>query len=292
MKKLWGLGFLLIACFEMAIAEKNYSGFSVEVSGTGQPFLLIPGATCSGHEWDETVAHYKGKFQFHVFTLAGYAGLLPLKNGPYLDSFRIQIEQYIRDKHLSRVILMGHSIGGFLSLLIGIDSLPEIQKIVIIDAMPFFAGAMNPTAMAGFSEEKAKMTFAAYSSMNDSVMFRNQLAAAKYLCNDSSRWNLIAGWGLRSDKKTVAYSITEMMGNDLRESISSIQIPVLVLAAYSASPQFPAYTREFALKTYINQYDACSKCSIDMAEGGTKHFIMYDNPVWMYKELDGFILAE
>jgi N-formylmaleamate deformylase len=292
MKKLWGLGVLLLISFEICAAGKIYSGFSVEVSGTGQPLFMIPGATCSGHEWDETITHYKGKFQFHVFTLAGYAGLAPLKNGPYLDSFRLQIEQYIRDNHLSRVILMGHSIGGFLSLLIGIDSLPEIQKIVIIDAMPFFAGAMNPAASAGFSEEKAKMTFMAYNSMNDSAMFRNQLAAAKYLCNDSTHWNQIATWGMKSDKKTMAYSITEMMGNDLRQAVSAIQIPVLVLAAYSASPQFPAYTREFALKTYINQYDACSKCSIDMAEGGTKHFIMYDNPAWMYKELDGFILSE
>ncbi len=290
MKKLWTLSFFLLACAGICNAGKTYSAFSVEVSGKGQPLLLIPGATCSGHEWDETLVHYKGKFQFHVFTLAGYAGLAPLTNGPYLDSFRFQIEHYISENHLSKIILMGHSIGGFLSLLIGIDSLPEIQKIVVVDAMPFFAGAMNPAATAGFSEEKAKMTFAAYQSMNDSAMFRNQLAAAKYLCNDSTHWNQIATWGIHSDKKTVAYSITEMMGLDLRQSISSIQIPVLVLAAYSASPQFPAYTREFALKTYIEQYEACGKCSIDMAEGGTKHFIMYDNPVWMYKELDNFIL--
>jgi N-formylmaleamate deformylase len=290
MKKVRVLSFLLMLGFEVCTAGKTYSGFSVEVSGTGQPLLLIPGATCSGHEWDETVAHYKGKFQFHVFTLAGYAGLAPLQNGPYLDSFKIQIEQYIRDNQLTRIILMGHSIGGFLCLQIGIDSLPEIRKIVIIDAMPFFAGAVNPAATSGFSEEKAKMTLAAYNSMNDSAMFKNQLAAAKYLCNDSTHWNQIATWGMRSDKKTVAYSIMEMMGNDLRQAISFIQVPVLVLAAYSASPQFPAYTREFALKTYISQYDACSKCSIDMAEGGTKHFIMYDNPDWMYKELDGFIL--
>ena len=290
MKKLMGLTFLLMAVFEISTAAISYSAFSVEVSGTGQPLLLIPGATCSGHEWDETVSHFKGKFQFHVFTLAGYAGLAPLKNGPYLDSFRFQIEQYIRDRRLTRVILMGHSIGGFLCLQMGIDSLPEIQKIVVVDAMPFFAGAMNPAATAGFSEEKAKMTLAAYNSMNDTAMFKNQLAAAKYLCNDSTYWNQIATWGMRSDKKTVAYSIMEMMGNDLRQSISSIQVPVLVLAAYNISPQFPAYTREFALKTYISQYEECGKCSIDMAEGGTKHFIMYDNPEWMYKELDGFIL--
>lgn len=289
MKKLFRLGFLIMFCFEICAAEKSYSGFTVEVSGSGQSLLLLPGATCSGHEWDETVAHYKGRFQFHVFTLAGYAGLAPLQHGPYLDSFKIQIEQYIRYKHLSHIILMGHSIGGFLCLQIGIDSLPEIDKIVIIDAMPFFAGAMNPSATSGFSEEKAKMTLAAYSAMNDSTMFSNQLAAAKYLCNDSMHWNQIATWGMRSDKKTMAYSIMEMMGNDLRQSISSIQIPVLVLAAYDASPRFPAYTREFALKTYISQYEECSKCSIDMAEGGTKHFIMYDNPAWMYKELDGFI---
>jgi N-formylmaleamate deformylase len=284
--------FVSFAVGQSVSAAKNYSAFQVMVTGKGQPVLLIPGATCSAHAWDETIAHYKGRFQFHAFTLAGYAGVTPMANGPYLDSFKTQIEQYIQDNHLNHVVLIGHSIGGFLSLWIGTDDLAAVDKIVSVDALPFFAAARNPAAKDGFNEEMAKTIFEQYSHMSDSAMFRSQMGVAKAMCNDSSHWKQIAAWGVQSDKRTMAYTVAEMLGHDLRTSIKSIKVPVLVLAAYSAVPQFPGYTREIALKLYTDQYSACASCQVQMPSGGTKHFIMYDNPQWYFSELDKFLLVQ
>jgi N-formylmaleamate deformylase len=290
-KSLFCLLFISIAVSQSALATKTYPAFQVTVTGQGQPVLLIPGATCSAHEWDETIAHYKGRFQFHAFTLAGYAGVAPIAHGPYLDSFKTQIEQYIQDNHLNHVVLIGHSIGGFLSLWIGTDNLAAVDKIVSVDALPFFAAARNPAAKDGFNEEMAKAIFAQYNQMNDSAMFRSQMKVAEAMCNDSSHWKQIAAWGVQSDKKTMAYTMSEMLGHDLRASIKTIKVPVLVLAAYNAVPQFPGYTREIALKLYTDQYSACASCQVQMPEGGTKHFIMYDNPHWYFSELDKFLLV-
>ena len=272
--------------------EKTYTAFQVAVTGHGQPVILIPGATCSGDEWKETIAHYGGKYEFHVITIAGYAGTQPLPGGPYLETVKNQLEQYITDKKLNNVILVGHSIGGFLSIWIASEMKHGLSKVVVVDAMPFLAGANNPNAADTFSESQAKLMLERYNKMNDSALAANQKMMAKFMCMDSTRWELIVNWGVKSDKKTMAYTMTEMMSKDLRKKIADIKIPVLVLAAFAKVPQYPQFTRESVIALYESQYKACTTCMVHAAEDNTKHFIMYDNPAWLYKEMDSFLAAK
>jgi pimeloyl-ACP methyl ester carboxylesterase len=121
------VAYVFFASVVMAKGGK-YDAFQVKVTGKGQPIILIPGATCSGDEWNETVAHLSGKYQCHVFTIAGYAGTAPMAKGPYLETIRKELEQYIEDQKLEHVILIGHSIGGFLSLCMASEMKDHLQK--------------------------------------------------------------------------------------------------------------------------------------------------------------------
>ena len=292
--------FKIIACiaayvffaYHVFAAGKDHTGFTVKVTGKGQPVILIPGATCDGTEWDATVAHLAPHFQCHVLTLAGYAGTPALAEGPYLRTYAKEIENYIRTEKLDNVILIGHSIGGVLSLMIATEMKDHIQKEVIVDAMPFFAATFNPGAKSGFSEEKAKETLATFTAMDDKAMKASQLRTAKFLCRDSTKWDMIATWGVLSDKKTFAYTITEMMSDDLRETIGAIKVPVLVLAAYCKMPEYPGFTRESVEQSYSGQYKACNSCVVHVADDNTKHFIMYDSPDWMFAEMDTFLTGK
>ena len=285
----WFCALLLLCSFTSIAKDKKYDAFRVKVSGKGQPVLLIPGATCSGDEWNETVAHLSGSYECHVFTLAGYAGAPPLSKGPYLETIKNQVEQYMEDKKLNNVILIGHSIGGMLSLWIAADGNPHLQKAVIVDAMPFFAAAKDSNAVDTFDESKAIAMFDKLCKMSENQVKFQQMMTARFMCNDSTRWDAITSWGLQSDKKTMAYTMTEMNSKDLRKTISKIKIPVLVLAAYSKVPQYPQYTRESVIEMYTDQYKACDKCTVHVATDKTKHFVMYDAPEWYYKEMDSFL---
>jgi pimeloyl-ACP methyl ester carboxylesterase len=281
---------MIVIAVPVCAKSGDYTAFQVQVTGKGQPILLLPGATCSAHEWDETVRHLQGKYQLHAFTLAGYAGAPALPAHPYLDSMKNQLERYIVDQHLKNVILIGHSIGGFLALWIASEMKEPIQKLVIVDALPFFAGARNPLAKAGFDSAMAIGMLNRYNSMKEEQMVSGQLAVVKQLCNDSTHWNLIASWGAQSDKKTMAYTMAEMLGNDLRPVLKSIHVPTLILAAYDSLPQYPSYTREYVTHIYAGQYASCGTCSVQVATGGTRHFIMYDNPNWYFSELDKWLM--
>lgn len=271
-------------------AKADPLAFEVKVTGKGQPMLFIPGATCSGEEWTETVARYHNHYQCHVFTLAGYAGIAPIQPKDYLDTYKTEIIKYIRDKKLNKVILVGHSIGGFLSLCIASEMHDHLQRVIIVDAMPFFAAAFNPNAKDGFNEEMAKNMLAGYDKMDTEKLRSSQRDIAKYLCADSSRWAKIAEWGVQSDHRTMAYTMSEMLGKDMRQQIATIQVPVLVLAAFMPNTSSPLFTSEYVTDIFTKQYQQCKTCIIHVGTSA-KHFIMYDAPQWYYQEIDTFIKA-
>src|SRR5579872_1816781 len=73
---------LAMACTLMAQAP-----FQSKVSGHGRPMILIPGLSCPGEVWDGTVDRYKDRFEMHVLSLAGFAGV-PRVEGPFLETVR------------------------------------------------------------------------------------------------------------------------------------------------------------------------------------------------------------
>ena len=71
----------------MAGAIHAQDAFRVKVTGHGKPMILIPGLSSSGEVWDTTVARYKDRFECHVLTLAGFAGV-PRIEAPMLEKVR------------------------------------------------------------------------------------------------------------------------------------------------------------------------------------------------------------
>jgi len=69
MKRLLVIAILSIILIKTSAQPQKV--FSVTVTGKGQPVILIPGFSCSGDVWKETVNHLKNKYQCHVLTLAG-----------------------------------------------------------------------------------------------------------------------------------------------------------------------------------------------------------------------------
>lgn len=284
------LGSLLLVMIGLtAIAQQHQQAFGVKVIGQGKPLLLIPGATCSGEVWEETVDRYKDRYTCHVLTLAGYAGLDTISGPPYLETYKHAIMTYIKENDLRELTLIGHSIGGFLSLWIA-SEIEEgyLKNVVVVDALPFLAAIYDPMAKAGFNEAAAQAMYQTYAQMNPVQLKQQQLAVASTMCSDTSKLDRIASWGSGSDPKTMAYTMTEMLGKDLRTEIAKIKVPVLVMGAFQEQAQFPQYTYEIAEASYKRQYEECKNAQLYIANGA-KHFIMYDEPEWFFEKIDNFI---
>ena len=268
--------------------------FRVQVVGRGRPMLLIPGLSSSGDTWKTTVARYQDRFQCHVLTLAGFAGVAPLEQG-MLAAVRAEIPDYIRREHLDHPVIVGHSLGGSLALAIAADHPDLVGPLVIVDSLPFLAGAQ----MQAKTLEDAKPSIAAmraYMTSQTPQQYQDYVkagTATNFMVTKPADHDVIKQWSLSSDQHTVADAMADLMGMDLRQDIAKIVAPTLVLGTWSGlHEQLKQYgmalSRADVVQTFETQFAKLPTLHFALAETA-RHFIMFDDPQWFFQELDAFL---
>ena len=126
--------------------------FSVRVTGHGPPMILIPGLSSPGEVWTGVVAHYQDRFECHVLTLAGFAGSSAIDR-PLLPAVHDALARYIREKHLNRPVIVGHSLGGFTALWLASTNPDLVGPLVIVDSVPWLAGLSAPSITSVEAEQ-------------------------------------------------------------------------------------------------------------------------------------------
>ncbi len=286
------LSFIALFIFSLSFVQAQMSSsaaFEVSVSGQGDPLFLIPGAGCAGEVWETTVARYAKDYTCHVFTLAGYGGVPALAEAPYLPQIKTDLAAYIQEHGEDKAILIGHSIGGYLSLWLGSEYPDLFQKIIVVDGLPFLAAAQNPFATEEQVKQYMEPNLDSYKTQDDKAFAEQQMAVLKSMIQSEEHIATAMKWSLASDKKMLSYSVFEMMCHDLRQEIKNIKAPTLVLGAYDGPYDWaPQFTKEVATKTYEQQYANHSNCTV-LIPDHTRHFVMFDNPDWYFEQLDNFL---
>ncbi|WP_300570669.1 alpha/beta hydrolase [Flavobacterium sp.] len=274
---------LAILAFVNVFAQKQQA-FEVKVIGKGQPIILIPGYSCGGEVWNETVDHLKGNYELHVLTIAGFAGAKPIEDEEILKTVRNQIIQYVKEEKLKKPMLIGHSLGAFMTLWLNSTEPDMFGKSICVDGVPFVSAIGNPQATVEslkanpqFDKQAAIKNFQA---IPNEGYVKNMTRAMLNQVSDSIHAKKIAEWSFNSDRKTLGSTIIEMSLTDLRQDISKIKVPTLVLASLFGN-------KETSEKVYNEQYALLKNKTIKVAD--SKHFIMYDQPEWFYNEIDTFL---
>lgn len=275
MKKVFFILVVFLA-FSLALAQ-DYS-FSVIKSGTGkQAIIFIPGFACSGDVWRETVEVLKEDYTCYVLTMAGFSGVVPEKN-PSFESWKMQIAWFIKDKKMEKPILIGHSMGGGLALAIAADFPYLARKIVVVDALPCLMALSNPEFKSVPAKDCSEM-INRITAMNEEQFVQMQRMSTASLTTDSSKFDEIVSWGLKSDRETFAKMYCDFSNTDLRERIKSITVPSLILL----EPHFRN------IETVIKeQYKNLSTVQFAYANKGL-HFVMFDDKEWFMNQIREFI---
>lgn len=277
---------IAIAIISQMLSAQS-SAFKVEVIGQGEPILLIPGYSCSGDVWNETVSHLKEKYELHVFTLAGFAGVKPIDSDAILQDERDAIISYVKEINLKKPMLIGHSLGGFMILWLQSQEPDLFGKSVIVDAVPFISAITDSKVTAQSIKDNPQFdksaVIANFKNMPNEGYIDQMTASMRYQVRDSIRAKQIAEWSFESDRKTLGSTIVEMSTTDLRQDIAKIKAPILILASTFG-------TAENSIRIYKEQYANLPNKTIKVAD--SMHFIMYDQPEWFYNELDQFLTAK
>jgi pimeloyl-ACP methyl ester carboxylesterase len=269
--------------------------FRVEVSGHGRPMILIPGLASSGDTWKSTVARYRDRYECHVLTLAGFAGVPPIEE-PLMTAVRAELATYIRDRKLDHPTIVGHSLGGSLALAVAVDHPDLVGPLVIVDEVPFLGG----TVLQATSPDEARPQIAAMRSYMSAMTDRQWTEYAKsgesvkYMVTAPSDLATLTQWSVASDRKTVTEALADVYALDLREAVAKIRTPVLVLGTWKgirdqvlAAAKFDI-PRPLFLDTFAAQYAGLPRLHFVLSDAA-RHFIMFDDPAGYFEQLDAFL---
>lgn len=267
------LTFFLITSVQ---AQKNNQAIYAQVSGKGQPILLLPGFTVPGDSWQPIVKELETNFECHVITLAGFGGKKAIEF-PWLPKVNEALENYISKNNLKNITVIGHSLGGTIAAWLASREKNNIEKIILVDALPA-AGALmipkyNPDYLvyeSPFNKQQLNM------NSKDFENLANSMAKGMSLNKDAQ--NNIKKWMLQADRKTYVYGYTDYLKFDIRENLKNIKIPVTLLAAEKP------YGKDMVKQTYDKQYKNLANYDFVIAENSA-HFIMFDQPEWFLKQI-------
>ncbi|MCF1716014.1 alpha/beta hydrolase [Flavihumibacter sp. RY-1] len=279
------LRILFCMVFYLGIVLKSQAqyAFKTEVSGKGPALLLIPGYSCSGDVWKETVAILSANYECHVLTLAGYAGQ-PAIDTPVLKTVKGDIIRYVKDKKLNKPILVGHSLGAFMSIWVASEAPGLFGKIVCVDGVPFISALGRPQITVDSVKKNPafnpELVIRNFQNLPDKGFVDQTAMAMRWQVQDTARARQIAIWQYNSDRKTLATTLLEMSTTDLRAALKKIPQPVLVMGSIYQ-------TKEQSERWLKQQYEQTPDLVIKVAD--SKHFIMYDQPNWFITELTAFL---
>ncbi|MBF4493776.1 alpha/beta hydrolase [Flavobacterium sp. MR2016-29] len=264
-------------CINVFAQTKSYP-FEVIKTGKGkQSIIFIPGFASSGEVWNETKTAFEKDFACYTLTMAGFAGAKPQPD-PSFENWKTGIANYIKDNKIEKPILIGHSMGGGLALAIAADYPELIGKIVVVDALPCLA-ALSDASFKSKENNDCSPMVTQMTAMSDSQFYEMQKGTMPRLMQDASKLDIVVDWSIKSDRTTFAQMYCDFFNTDLRERISAIKCPALILLESYFINLKPAIEGQYKnLKTANFQY----------ATKGL-HFIMYDDTAWYLGQLNNFL---
>jgi N-formylmaleamate deformylase len=262
--------------------------FKVTVHGEGQPMLLIPGLSNAAEVWDSTVDQFKGQYEMHTVTLPGFAGQPPLQNTEgFLNQVRDQLLAYIDQQGWQQPVIVGHSLGGYVSMLMAIEQPELFEKIIIVDAVPFIPALTMPGATEETSKAMADGMKAQMASQSEEMRAASLDMILASMITDPDNIKLAKQWGMDSDPASVNQAMYEMMTRDIRDDIAVIQSPTLVMGSWVAYKMY-GMSRERLQQSYGAQYEAMPDQRLAVTDTG-KHFIMWDDPDFYFATMADFL---
>ena len=278
MRKLIALSFLLSFIVIGSMSAQD-SSFKVKISGEGKPIIFLPGFTCPGEVWDATIASLDKEYKTYQFTYAGFQGV-PSTGLPWYETVSNDLSKYLEDENIRDAIIIGHSMGGMLAVDLVGDQPDRVESMILVDALPCMRAVMMPQVPA--SQISANNPYSQQMlNMPDSALRVTAAQMAQGMTNKADKQSLLIDYIMKTEREIYVKGYIELLKLDLRDQLSSIKIPTLVLSADS-------FGKEQATKVMEGQYANLENKEIKVATD-SKHFIMFDQPEWFYDQVNSFL---
>lgn len=271
MKRLLFAAFAALLLPVAAHAEEPCPPF--EVTGTGPDLVLVPGLGSHPETWSLVKESLAKDYRLHLVHVAGFAGR-PAKGDPMqvLANTKAEIIRHLDCQKVARAAYAGHSMGGFLGLMLGADHPDRITRVVVVDSLPFFPLIFNPGATLATTARIAEDARIGVLAQDRDSFAEGQRRSALSLVKTPAWQGRVADWSIASDRASFASGIHALMTTDMRPRLGEVKVPVRVIAA--ANPYAPRARVE---PLYRTAYAGTPDMQLTIIDDSF-HFIMFDQP--------------
>ena len=262
-----------LAPLPTAVRSFDAGSLHVDVYGNGaQALIFIPGLSSGPWSWSEQIAHFSSSYTIYSLTLTGFDGRPFVASPDLFAIFSSDFWAMLDAQKISRPVVIGHSLGGTLSIALAEQHPERLRGAIALDGLPVYP----LLAQASDAERVAQAQKMSASIANDS---HDQLLAydIKYMkaaSVDQTLAQTLAENSAKSDPKAVAAWGAADVSADLRPQLKAATTPILELMPYSKpSPYTEDQTQAFYAMLFAGAPNA-KVVPID----GARHFAMIDQP--------------
>jgi pimeloyl-ACP methyl ester carboxylesterase len=262
--------------------------FNVMVEGRGRDVVFVHGLAASPECWEEAPERLGPEVRSHFLHMRGFAGLAPSgfrQSGDFLKPMADALAGYIRTLKVGPVAVVGHSMGGIVSLILARDHPEVVDRLMVVDVPAFFSVLINPFASANAMGSLAEHSRRNYVEKSAKAVEDDLRRSGDKLVTGPENLARIVRWGMTSDRETTADVMAEVMVTDLRGDLARIKCPVEVVYAWDKGGHA---TKAGLEQVYGSSYAGLSRGRRLRIEHA-RHYVMFDQPEGFYNGVQDWL---
>jgi len=192
-----------------------------EVYGRGKPVILLHGWLGSWGLWQETMGYLGRYYRTYALDFWGFG-----ETGKKRETYAVQdfvglVNQFMEQLGISHAPLVGHSMGGTVSLSVAIRYPERVSKVVVVGSPIVGSSLALPLKLAGYRP----IAFMLFNMMG---VFRLAMKMAyPFICRDERLGEMMDRDLSRTTVESFLLSIASLRRTDLRPMLDQIKIPAM-----------------------------------------------------------------
>lgn len=192
-----------------------------EVYGRGRPVILLHGWLGSWGLWQETMAYLGRYYRTYALDFWGFGDSGKKRETYAVQDFVDLVDQFMDHLGIVQAPLVGHSMGGTVSLSVAIQYPHRVSKVVVIGSPIIGSSLAIPLKLAGYR-------FVAFMLFNAMWAFRAGMKVAyPFMCTDPRFAQMMDRDLSQTTVESFLRSIASLRRTDLRPMLSELKMPVM-----------------------------------------------------------------
>lgn len=245
-----------------------------EVYGRGKPIILLHGWLGSTGLWHDTMTFLGQYYRTYALDFWGFGESGKKRNTYQVTDFVSLVDQFMDRLGILEAPLVGHSMGGTVSLAVALAFPERVKKVVVIGSPVVGSSLALPLKLAG-QDWIAFMLFHMMGAFRAGMRLASPL-----ICRDPKFPQMMDHDLSQTTLESFLISIASLRRTDLRPNLDEIRIPVMGMYGNRDNIVSPRQWQPLQLKVGHARIERFPKAG---------HFIMLDEPLLFRQKLKDFL---